>query len=294
MPPLPADAPRWTAARTNVAAVYDLLLTVVTATDGDTPMPSGLADATKSFAEAKKRVRKELGDALGADIDDVISSLGDVFLTHCSPGDGLSLLGQVIAVSVKDERKLTRVLDPLMRKVAAQLGEGRRFRKRLFHGAVLREVGGPPDTPVSLAYTIHKGWLVLAVNPQPIQGFILRSNGKLDVWKPDQRTARALARVPADAGLVQVVDPRTTVNVLLAGAPALAGVSGVFPRRQNVFSLITAGDLPHPGEVTRHLFPNVTWTSFDGKTFRIESRESLWLPLQEIGWEWVLLVLGRF
>ena len=32
----------------------------------------------------------------------------------------------------------------------------------------------------------------------------------------------------------------------------------------------------------------------DGRTWRIESRESVWLPLQEIGMEWLLFLTGRF
>jgi hypothetical protein len=289
LPPLPADAYRWTAARTNVAAVYDLILTAATAAGEDPPGPS-LLGATKAFAEAKKRTRKELEDTLGVKMEDVLGSLGDTFLTHCSPGDGLSTLGQVVAISVKDERKLSRALDPLLRKVATLLGNRVRFRKRTFHGATIREIVAPGDSPISLACTIHKGWLVLALHQQPVQGFILRTGGKLEAWKPDRRTARALARVPAGAGLVQVVDPRATVKVLLSAAPA---VVGLFPRDRGIRSMIDPGDVPHAGSVTSHLFPNVSWTTFDGKTFRIESRESLWLPLQEIGWEW-LPFAGRF
>jgi hypothetical protein len=46
--------------------------------------------------------------------------------------------------------------------------------------------------------------------------------------------------------------------------------------------------------VTKHLFPNVSWTSFDGKTWRIESHESLWIPFQEIGLEWMFFASRAF
>ena len=40
LPPLPSDAHRWTAARADAAAVYDLILTAVAAANGDAPRPS--------------------------------------------------------------------------------------------------------------------------------------------------------------------------------------------------------------------------------------------------------------
>jgi hypothetical protein len=274
LPPLPADAVRWTAARTNPAAAYDLLLTV-----------SALSDGQKPSADARRKLRQEIDEALGVKLDEVFGALGDTVLAYAAPGDGLLALGQVVAVSVKDERKLTRGLDALARKLADLTGGKGRLRKRPFHGVLIRELV-IPGAPVTVSYTVHKGWLVLAAQPQPIQGFVLRSKGKLPAWKPDARTARALARVPPEAGLVQVVDPRPTVQLVLSGAPALAGL--VTPRGEGR-RLVEPGDLPHAGAVTKHLFPNVSWTSFDGTTFRIESRESLWLPLQEVGLEWLML-----
>jgi hypothetical protein len=272
LPPLPADAHRWTAARTDPSAVFELFLGYMATVQSE----------DRTFAETKETLRRAIDDALGVKLADLFGALGDTFLTYYSPGDGLPGLGQVIAVSVKDERALTRTFDGLGRKLS-DLADGElNFRTRRFHGATLREFV-IPGSPVTVTYTIHKGWLVLALNPQPVQGFVLRSAGKLPVWKPDARTAKALAKVPADAGLVQVVDPRPSVQLLLAAAPIVGGLLGGE-------ALIDAGDLPHAGAVTRHLFPNVAWTRFDGRTFRKDSRDSLALPFQEIGLEWLPLV----
>jgi hypothetical protein len=288
LPPLPDDATRWTAGRTNVEALYDLILTVATASKGNAPAPSVLG-AAKAFARAKQETRQELEDELGVKFDDLFEQLGDTFLTYTSPSDGLSSLGQVVAVSVKDERKLAAVLDAMLKKLASAASEQLRYRKKPYQGAILREVtAARGGSPVALACTIHKGWLVIALNPQPVQGFVLRAAGKLKSWKPDRRTAEALAKVPADAGLVQVVDPRPSINFLLAAAPLALGVI----RNPAARVLLEPGDLPHAGAVTKHLFPNVSWSRFDGKTFRIESRESLWLPLQEIGLEWLPFAAG--
>src|SRR5262249_875205 len=141
LPPLPSDAHRWTAARADAAAVYDLILTAVAAANGDAPRPSVFGGAAKAFAQAKERARKEFDDALGVKVGDVLGGLGDTVVTHAAPSDGVSSLGQVVAVAVRDERKLSRALGPLLRNVAALLGEDNvRFRKRPFHGATIQEV----------------------------------------------------------------------------------------------------------------------------------------------------------
>jgi hypothetical protein len=280
LPPVPADAQRWTAGRADVTALYDVLLTLATA----------MSRGSEPFGKAKRRLQREVEEELepalgGVKIGDLLGSLGDTFLTYSSPGDGLLSLGQVGVVAVKDERRLGEALDALGKKLQSLGRDEVRFRKRPFHGAVIRELslGRRPSIPV--CWTIHKGWLAVGVQSQPVQGFVLRCRGKLPAWKPDRRTAKALARVPEDAGLVQVVDPRPPLKLLLSGAPWLAS----FARADGLSRVFEPGDLPHAGEVTGHLFPNVSWTRFDGTTFRIESRESLWLPLQEVGFEWLLL-----
>jgi hypothetical protein len=284
LPPLPADAHRWTVARTDPSAAYELLLGYLVVENGLSP--EGSVNPSRAFAEARETMRREIDDALGIKIADLFATLGDTFLTYYSPSDGLPGLAQVIAVSVKDEHKVERAFDGFGRKLA-DLTEGElQFRTRPYHGASLREFVFPGEgSPVTVTYTVCQGWLVIALNPQPVQGFVLRCQGKLPAWKADPATARALARVPADAGLVQVVDPRPSMNLLLGAAPVLSGLVG------SEF-LLTAGDLPHPGAVTRHLFPNVAWTSFDGKTFRKDSRDSLALPFQEVGLEWLPFVFG--
>ena len=43
------------------------------------------------------------------------------------------------------------------------------------------------------------------------------------------------------------------------------------------------GTLPNAQEATRHLFPNVSVVTDDGKVLRVESRSSLTLPLDVTG-----------
>ena len=53
------------------------------------------------------------------------------------------------------------------------------------------------------------------------------------------------------------------------------------------------GSIPNAQEVTRLLFPNVSATTDDGKTLRVQSRTSLSLPFEAGGIETYLL-LGLF
>jgi hypothetical protein len=279
LPPIPEDAYRWTAGRLDLSAAFDILLTYAAVFDPEL--------STSGLSKAKDRARLMLDDALGVKSDDIFSSLGDALLAHASAGDGVSFLGQVIAVSVKDEKKLARSLDGAVKRLASTSGV--RFHKHAFGGATIREFSGGRRSPFSVAYTIHDGWLAFSLNTQPIKGFVSRKAGKLPAWKPDARTAKALAAIPADAGLVQVIDPRPGVNVMLSLAPFIANVARLGPFRDDTEEpIFQASDMPHPGSVTKHLFPNVSWSSFDGKTWRVESRESVWLPLQEAGMEWML------
>lgn len=268
LPPIPADAYRWAAGRVNPDVPLDLLLA-----------QAARYRPEANFARAKELARRELKEKLGFDpFREVFDALGDTFLMYASPTDGLGPVGQVVAVSVKDERKLARGIARFVRLLTARPKAGFEARMSKAHGAVIWEVR-KRGALISFCYTIHKGWLFLAPHPQPLEGMLLRRAGKLPVWKPDRRTARTLAALPPGAGMVAVSGPRPVIQALLAAAPTFANWMDV-----------SAADLPHAGAAARHLYPNVSWSSFDGKTWRLQSRGSLWLPTQQFGPEWLYVL----
>ena len=61
---------------------------------------------------------------------------------------------------------------------------------------------------------------------------------------------------------------------LLAFGPPLAGLIKSFVPGSN----LEVDTFTNANEVTRHLFPNVSITTDDGKTLRMETRASLALP----------------
>jgi hypothetical protein len=124
-------------------------------------------------------------------------------------------------------------------------------------------------------YAVHKGWLAVGYFPQGVQGYILRANGELPAWKPDESTREALGKLPKEFLSVSVSDPRPTVNQVLALAPLVTGlINSLVPE-----SKFEVGLLPNAHEVSRHLFPNVSVVSTRGDTLRLETRASLALPL---------------
>jgi hypothetical protein len=247
------------------------------------------ADLSGALQQARDQLAQEVDNVLEVKLGDLFGALGDLILTYYSPGDGLPILGQVFAVSVKDERTVAESLDKLGRRFQ-ELSQGEiLYRERKFRGVDVREFVVREASPVTISFTVHKGWLVIGMQPQPVQGYILRTQGELPPWKADEETAKRLAKIPASAGMIQVVDPRPSIQLLFGAAPLVSSLLG---GEQGVEPILEPGILPHPGSVTRHLFPNVLWSSYDGKTMRWESRDSLWLPLEEFGLEWLPLYLG--
>ena len=233
-------------------------------------------------------IHEQIDDAAGFRASDLVSALGDKVVTYQAPTDGILTLGQVLAISVKDEKKLRRCLDGAIRKLGGSVPEAA-VVKRDCAGVEVLELVIKDNSPFTVSAAICDDWLVFGLQPQPVRGFILRSKGKLAAWKPDPRTAETLAKTPAGRCVIQVADPRPTLNWLYGVAPLVAGLAN---RSNRESSFITPGALPHAGEASQHLFPNVMWCHDDGKVMRWESRDSLWLPLEVVGIEFLSIYAG--
>jgi hypothetical protein len=290
LPPLPADLTRFAAARLDPGAVYDSALLIYMgllgageiANDEDKKLP-----AAERLAKQREAFQNEIDGAIGFKLADLFATLGDKVVTYHAPSDGLPLSGQVLAISVKDAKALRRYLDLVGKKIESGSGKDVRVRKRDCLGIEVREFVVKERSPVTVSYAICDGWLVIGLQPQPVRGFIHRAKGNLPTWKPDERTARTLAKVPADCCVLQVADPRPTLQWFFGAGPILTGMLG-----KEFAEIIETGIIPHAGEASKHLFPNVMWCRDDGKTMRWESRDSLWLPLEFAGLESILAGYG--
>jgi hypothetical protein len=283
LPPLPADLTRFLAARLDPGSVYEVgSLIYMTLLGGLDPAINDekKLPAAERLQKRREAIAQEVDGALGFKIADLFATLGDKVVTYHASSDGLPLSGQVLAISVKDVRGLKRYLDLIGKKIESGSGKDVSIRKRDCLGIEVREFVVKERSPVTVSYAICDGWLVIGLQPQPVRGFIHRVKGNLPTWKPDERTAKTLAQLPADRCVLQVADPRATLQWFLGAGPILTSVLG-----REFAGIIEAGIIPHAGEASKHLFPNVMWCKDDGKTMRWESRDSLWLPLEVVGLE---------
>ena len=271
-PPLPPDVVSWSMTNFDAANFYDVALKAA---------EDVAAVAAPEQAPNIKQYAKSADEALGVDLrKDVLDSLGDQVVFYDSPSEGPLSLGQTVMVRVKDAKKLQDALDQAVKGLGKALGADLTLKKKTYHGVEMREVHVTQQGFLFVpSYTIYKDWLVIALFPQQVQGYILRAKGDLAAWKPDQRVRKSLEELPKEFLSISYSDPRPSVKEILSIAPLVAGTANSFTPD----SKFEVGSLPNAQEATRHLFPNVSVTTDDGKTLRLETRASLQLPFDVTG-----------
>jgi hypothetical protein len=213
-----------------------------------------------------------------------------------SPTEGLSVFGTVFCVSLKDPAKIKSVSDRINRGLEDIASAPIKVRKKMLRGVEIRELYSRGFGIITPTYAFVDDWIVVALHPQAVQGFILRSKGELEKWKPDAATAARLAKLPADGCGLQFCRPESTAQNLCVVGPLIIGQLSLFNRfnqSESDYDPIDVGLIPNGHEAAKHLFPNLTVTRDDGKSIRIEVNESLSVPGEFIGLE-PIVVLGTF
>ncbi|HEV3437909.1 MAG TPA: hypothetical protein VG122_11145 [Gemmata sp.] len=291
LPPLPPDVSRFSALRVDPTATYEAGIMAIEAFAINESF--GPEEDAKTAAD-KIRLRreylaKEIDKGVGVNIkDDVVPYLGDKVVVFQSPTEGLSAFGTVICVSLKDPAKIKTVADRIQRGLETLISAPVKVRKKIFHGVELRELYSRGFGIVTPTYAIVGDWLVVALQPQGVQGFILRTQGEIPSWKPDAATTARLAKLPTDSCGIQYCDPKSTAQNLCCIGPLFLGTVELrnrFRETESDFDPIDVGLVPNAHELSKHLFPNLTVTRDDGKTIRIEVNESFSLPLEVVGLE---------
>lgn len=275
LPPMPSDLTSFSASNLDLSALYDAILGGVEA---------GVKIYLPNQADQVKEGLKLVENIIGVKLkEDLFGSFGDVVISYSSPSEGPLGLGAVYAVKVKDEKKLQGALENLFKALGALPFVPVEVKKRNYRDAELQEIhigGQVAQANFQLpTFVIYKGWLAISSYPQPIQGFVLRNNKDgLPAWKASPNLTKRLEAFPKEFVSIAVSDPRPGLKFLFSIAPTavslLNSVTAQFaPGAQFDVSLI-----PNALEATRHLFPNITVTTDDGKKLRIETRASLMLP----------------
>lgn len=300
LPPLPPDVSRFSALRIDPTATYDAGLGLVEFFS--MAQEFGVEDGAKKKGQAevikarKEYMAREVDKFLGIDLkDDLLAHLGDKLVVFQSPTEGLQVFGTVICISVKDAAKVRAATDRVQRALEALANSPIKVRKKVLKGVEYREFYARGFGVLTPTYAVVGDWLVISVHPQAVQGVILRTKSDLPKWKPDDATAKRLAKMPAGCGL-QYCDPKSTAsNLCTIGPLFLSAFSNrnVFGEQPETdFDPIDVGIVPNAHELSRHLFPNLTVTRDDGKTIRIEVNESISMPLEVIGLEPLAFVIA--
>jgi hypothetical protein len=269
LPPLPQDITSWSMSNLDLAALWG----TVTQTYEDLVQ----VFAPDSLAEVRDGLKK-VEDALGADFSrDLLASLGQRLVLYNASAEGPLVFGQTVLVQVRDAKKCQEIMIRLARGLGRIAGVEVNIKKETYHGAEVRQILVRQEGFIFVpTFTVYKGWLALSLYPQAVKGYILRANGALPAWKPDEQIQAAFAHFPRECVSVSVSDPRPTVRQLLALAPLVAGaVRSFLPE-----SKFDVGTVPNAYEATKYLFPNVSVMSWNGNTLRKELRGSLELPFE--------------
>jgi hypothetical protein len=271
LPPLPDDVTGFSASNFNAGQVYDTGIQVVEAV-----VRIFAPEQADNVREGINQVEGFLGVKLGADL---FGSFDDMWVAYGSPSEGPPFLGKVYLFKVKNEKKLQESLGKLIGVIPQLPGIPVEMKKRSYHGVEVNTLQvNVPGQISALSFATHKGWFVVGNYPQGVYGFILRAKGELPAWKANAELTKALAAFPKEFTSVSVTDPRPMVRTVLSLAPPAIAFANGFTSMAPNLRPFDVGLVPHPQEATRHLFPNITVTTDDGKKIRYETRASLALP----------------
>lgn len=283
VPPLPEDVISWSMTNFDLPGLYD-----VGVKTAEHIMKLVAPDDVAKIKETLDEVNKLLGVNIR---NDLLANLAGPIVSYNSPAEGPLTLGQTFMVRIKDADKLHAALDTAIKAIGQATGADISVRKKKYRGVELREVHVHQQGFFFLpTYAVHNGWLIFGYYPQNVQGYILRATGEVPAWKPGPEVRAALDKLPKECVSISVSDPKPTVKQLLGIAPLLGALANSFLPDAK----IEVGSLPNAHEAIKHLFPNVSVVSDDGKTLRQETRASLALPFDAAGVDTYVIVFAAF
>jgi hypothetical protein len=272
LPVLPNDVKGFSMTTIKLDTAYDNILNLV----------DGIARVVApGEADNVKEAIKAFEGTLGVNISkDVFGNLGDLVVSYSSPSDGFLGTGSVIAMEVKDGKKLSKTLENIVKRLPPTPAGDIKIQKKPYYSGEIYQIQLSGMTSTNIATIgMYKKWLVYSKYPVAVKGFILRQEGELPAWKADDALTKSLQPFPKEFSAIQVSDPRPTLQTVLSVLPVgFDLINTIATPLVPGFRPFDLDLIPHPQEATRHLFPNITVTTDDGKRIRSETRGSTLLP----------------
>ncbi|MCA9031736.1 MAG: DUF1559 domain-containing protein [Planctomycetaceae bacterium] len=272
LPVIPPTQNSLTAVSFNWSDGYDTIMQIVRDVAQITN-PRAAEEIESNIAEAER----ELGIEFKKDLFD---SMGHVNCVYTDGMNGSFGLGSAAAISVENPAALRRTIRTVLRRTEQETRGKIQVREFDKHGREIVMISITEFPIVSPTISVDDDWMVIGLNSQAVEAFLLRQDGKLPAWEPDAATAQALAASPQEFTSLSIVDPRGSYGLLLNAAPTIVGLaelglrkSGSMPR--DFKFPIDVTDLPPAELVTGPLFPNVTVGSVSEEGFLVTSRSSL-------------------
>lgn len=274
LPPLPAEASLVSAWHLDATEGYDGFHEAVDAV-GKLLGGNIVADAVRDF-------ERQVHEHLGLDLrQELLALLGPTVVLYSAPAEGIAMSGVSLAIEVPDGARVRKTLDVLASVLVDELGDDARFEDHDYEGVRVTKLRAGRNTPFLPSFAVHRGWLVISLNPQPVHAFVLRSEGKLPGWKPHPLVAeaRALAargNTQAKFLITTQVDPRPGIDFILSTMPMI----GALIESSESSATFDATLVPVAASICQWIEPGVSVTVDDGRTLRMETFESL--PLSTI------------
>ena len=179
---------------------------------------------------------------------------------------------------------------------SAQAGSDLTIKHRLYHGVDAAWVNyassnSGQNFPANIftpTFTVYKGWLVIGLNPQTIEGYILAAKSRSAAdktaglayrsWEPtplfDEVNNRWFKRTPPVSLMaIGVEDPRPGLKNTLALAPLIASA---FSNSRTL--KLDNWLVPNAKAIVEPLYPNVSIMVDTGKSLRREEYKSVPFP----------------
>lgn len=268
MPPLPEDVTAFTMGVFNPVGSYDAVLQAV---DGSVRLFNG--DVADGIQQGIKQMELLVGVKFR---DELVASIGDTYATYSAASDGPFGLGRVSLLKIKDSKKFVESLGKIYETFPGIPGVEFELKKKTFEGIDYLELHMGQGNFSTSSYALIDDWLVMGSFPQPVRAYILRKKGLIPARKAMDLAGKEFAKAPKDLVGFSYSDPKPMVNAILPMLPTLFGVANTAGKALlPEFQSFDISLIPHPYEVTRHLFPNTSYTIDMGDRLRIESRSSI-------------------